>query len=512
MRLTLIFILVGSGIASANNALIPEKPTFAKDVAPIFYANCTGCHRPGDIAPMSLLTYEEVRPWVKSIQKNVESGKMPPWHADREHGSFANDRSLEPHERDTILKWAKTGAPKGNVDSLPTPPVSNETGWKLGEPDLVVTLGKVKVPAGGEDKFYDLIKGYEIDEDKYVKAVQILPGNRKVVHHVIVYQTDLKSGGPQGWIGAWAAGTEPMVFPEGTARVLKKGQKLIGDMHYHPVDTPEEDVTRIGLYFAEKESVEKELVNLWILDEDFRIPAGASNHEVKSSYTFDQDARILTLAPHMHYRGKDFTFTATYPDGSEKTLLAVNDYDFNWQTVYTLNEAIPAPAGTRIDCVAHFDNSADNANNPDPTRDVTFGQESYDEMMIGFLDYVVEHGVRPETSGERNTRLLGDWAAEYPGDVYAMKLINGDSEKPPVPFYLPKSGTGLTTVVNNGTPMTCIIDEIAWTGNTFTCVVVVTPQVKLMVEGSFNVATSELEYVAKVPNGPTFELKGKPVE
>lgn len=512
MRFMLCSTLLCAGVASANNALVPEKPTFAKDVAPIFYANCTGCHRPGDIAPMSLITFDEVRPWVKSIQKNVEAGTMPPWHADPAHGSFANDRSLAPHERETILKWAKLGAPKGNPGDLPAPPDTKGEEWKLGEPDLIVTFGKVKVPAGGEDKFYDLVKGYDIDEDKYVRAVQILPGNRKVVHHVIVYQTDMKSGGPQGWLGAWAAGTEPMVFPEGTARVLKKGQKLVGDMHYHPTETPEEDVTRIGLYFADKNTVEKELINLWIAEEDFKIPAGAANHEVKSSHTFDQDARILTLAPHMHYRGKDFTYTATFPDGRKETLLAVNDYDFNWQTVYTLNEAIPVPAGTRIDCVAHFDNSAENPDNPDPTKNVTFGLESYDEMMIGFVDYVVEHGMRPETPGERNTRLLADWAAKHPGDVYAMKLIKGDPDKAPVPFYLPKNGDGFTTVVNNGTPVTCPVEDIVWKGDAFTCNVVVTRQVKLAVEGTLNSATGELSYVAKVPNGTTFELKGMPAK
>ena len=512
MRLVLIFAIVGGGVVSANDALVPEKPTFAKDVAPIFYANCTGCHQPGDIAPMSLISYDEVRPWVKSIQKNVEAGAMPPWHADPEHGSFVNDRSLAPHERDTILKWAKIGAPKGDESDLPQPPTAAASEWKLGEPDLVVTFGKVKVPAEGGDQFRDLIQGYDIDEDQYVRAVEILPGNRKVVHHVIVYQTDMRSGGPEGWLGAWAAGTDPMVFPEGTARVLKKGQKLVGDMHYHPAGTPEEDATRIGLYFVDKDQVEKELINLWILDDDFKIPAGATNHEVKASYTFEQDARILTLTPHMHYRGKDFTFTATYPDGRTETLLSVSNYDFNWQTVYTLNESIPAPAGTRIDCVAHYDNSADNPNNPDPTRDVTFGDESYDEMMIGFLDYVVEQGIRPENADERNTRLLSAWTAEHGNEVFAMELVGDDSDKPPVPFHLPKTGDGKTTVRANGKPITCTVEDIVWSGDSFTCSVVVMPQLKLTVEGTLNAATGELAYVAKGPNGTTFDMVGKPVK
>jgi hypothetical protein len=212
-----------------------------------------------------------------------------------------------------------------------------------------------------------------------------------------------------------------MVFPEGTARLLKKGSRLIANMHYHPTDEATTDETTIGVHFFDGQP-EKELINLWVQNSSFKIPAGADNHEVRSTYTFRQDSVVHALLPHMHYRGKDFTYTATYPDGRSEILLKVPAYDFNWQTLYEEAKPLEMPAGTRIDCVAHYDNSTKNKANPDPTKDVTFGNESFDEMMIGFVDYTVKDGLRPLSAEERLTRIRADLVSAHPGEVFTVRV------------------------------------------------------------------------------------------
>lgn len=433
---------LGFGVWYASGAeAIPEKPTYAGDVTAILFDKCAACHRPGQIAPMSLLTYDEVRPWVKSIEKRVSEGSMPPWHAVPGIGKFANDRSLTPEQKETILRWARNGAPRGDLKDLPPSPKFPESEWTLGEPDLIVEFQEVEVPAGSQDQFHDLPATANIVEDTWVRAIEVDPGNAKVVHHVIIWQRDEGLQGPQGWLGAWAAGMEPMVFPEGTGRLLKKGATLIADMHYHPAETDQTDRTRIGLYFAKENKVEKELVNLWVQNAAFVIPAGHENFEVRSNYTFSQDSFIHAFLPHMHYRGKDFTYTATFPDGRQEVIMKAEKYDFNWQTVYRLAEPLFIPKGTRIDCVAHYDNSANNPANPDPTRDVPVGNQSFDEMMIGFIDFTVKEGLRPLTAAEMIDQILEGLRQQHPGDVYRVILEPGDDHAVTA-LYLPREGEG----------------------------------------------------------------------
>ena len=405
---------------------IPKKVTFARDVAPIFHANCVTCHRPGDIAPMALGNYDEARPWAKSIARAVRDGDMPPWHADPAYGHFANDRRLSDRDREVILRWVKQGAPLGDPADLPELEEVPE-GYRLGEPDLEVVFEQVELAGGGPDVFKDLVQPYVLEEDRWVKAIEIYPGNRQVVHHVIIYVMEEGQGQPNGWMGGWAAGMAPMVFPEGTGRLLKKGSRIVADMHYHPTETPSTDQTRIGLHFVDGEP-EKELVNLWVQNASFKIPAGADNHEVTSSFTFQQDSVVHALLPHMHYRGKDFTYTAVYPDGREEILLQVPDYDFNWQTVYELAEPLEMPKGSRIDCVAHFDNSTENPDNPDPTVDVSFGNESFDEMMIGFVDYTVKDGLRPLSPEERLAVIRADLAESHPQTGFAVEVWEAEGD------------------------------------------------------------------------------------
>jgi hypothetical protein len=208
---------------------------------------------------------------------------------------------------------------------------------------------------------------------------------------------------------------------------VRKGDRLVADMHYHPDAEPATDQTQIGLFFYDGEP-EKELINLWVQNASFEIPAGAPSHEVRSYFKFPQASTVYGFLPHMHYRGKDFTYIAHYPDGTSQTLLRVDDYDFNWQTLYELAEPLRMPEGSRIECIAHFDNSTANPDNPDPSRSVTFGNESFDEMMIGFVDYVVDDGLRPMSLAERLVRIRGELLREHPGEVYTVALWEEDED------------------------------------------------------------------------------------
>ncbi len=468
----------------------PAKLSYSKDIAPILNASCAGCHRPGQMAPMSLLTYDEVRPWVKAIRENVSAGKMPPWHAVAHAKPFNNDRSLSQEQLDTIVAWIDQGAPRGNPTDLPPAPDFPEGEWKLGKPDLVVTLPEIEIPADGPDIFQKVPGKVALPENRWISAVEILPGETKVVHHVIVVAIKGFDADPEdGWMGAWAAGTEPMVFPEGTGRQLEAGANIIADMHWHPSGTAVKDQTRIGLHFAENKDIQKELVNLWIVDDDWTIPAGDPNFEVRARYTFPQDAFVMAFAPHMHYRGKDFTYTAKYPDGREEVLLRVENYDFNWQTNYVLSEKLPIPKGTTIECVARFDNSADNPVNPDPTRNVTFGEETNDEMMIGFLDYIVADGVRPKTRQELYAEAGQAWNAAHPSEVYGVTNPRSNVQ---APLYLPRSGEGRMMLTVNGTPMELALLELTWSGDTFTARVPASETLEFQLEGTLDRATGKV--------------------
>ncbi len=352
--------------SNVGAADLPEEVTWAGEIAGLVNEHCVSCHRPNDIAPMSLLSYDEARPWAKSMLKAVKDGVMPPWHADAaQNGVFENERRLSDRDVALLERWVEKGAQAGDLTAAPAPPV-HAGGWRLGEPDLVVAFDAVALDAGGPDVFKDLQADFGLTEKRWIRALEVKPGDRRVVHHVILMASDGKSMPTSGWLGAWAAGMEPMVFPEGTAKLLEPGQKLIGDMHYHPAAEAATDQTQVGLYFYGGEP-EKELINLWIQNSNFLIPAGAPDYVVEASHTFQENSTVYGLLPHMHYRGKEFTYTATYPDGRTEVLLHVPRYDFNWQTLYNFEQPLKMPKGSRIDCVAHFDNSTANRRTPIPT-------------------------------------------------------------------------------------------------------------------------------------------------
>jgi hypothetical protein len=270
-------------------------------------------------------------------------------------------------------------------------------------------------------------------------------------------------------LGGWAAGADPNIAPKGTGRLVKTGHPLIFDMHYHPYGQAATDKTRIGIHLAKPEAkIEKELVNLWVLNADFEIPAGDPNAEATSSHTFAEDVTVLSLTPHMHYRGKDFKFTATWPDGTSKELLKVSKYDFNWQTAYDFEQPLELPKGSRIDCVAHWDNSASNPANPDATKDVAWGQQSTDEMMIGFVDYTVKDGVSPKPLSPVIGKLH-DLAEHYPGQVWRVDVsVQPGKEPEPSAVHLPREGNGGWYVAFGNMVLPAPIREIVWDGDKVT--------------------------------------------
>jgi len=389
------FCAIGSGAGTSGAPTV----TFSKDVAPVFYKNCAACHRPGEIAPMSLMTFKDARPWARSIREKVLDGTMPPWHADSQHGSFKNDRRLSKKDIDTIVAWVDGGTAEGSPKDLPKPPQFTD-GWQIGKPDVVLTMPReYNVPAEGVVNYQYFVVPTGFTEDKWIQAAEVRPGNRAVVHHVIVFVLGpgaLKQrlslfgdGGIEGLAGT-APGEEPMVLPDGVGRLVKAGSTLLLQMHYTPNGTAQTDRTSIGLVFS-RNPVEKMATGGAAMNRRFVIPPDDGNYEVKSMYVFKDDSHIMNLMPHMHLRGKDFEYRLVLPDGASKTILSVPRYDFNWQTRYEFKEPVAAPKGSRLICIAHFDNSSKNKWNPDPSKTVRWGPQTWEEMMIGFVGFTLDH-------------------------------------------------------------------------------------------------------------------------
>ncbi len=368
--------------------------TFARDVAPIVQNRCQTCHRPGEVGPFSLLSYDDLREHSAMIQEVVDDRRMPPWHADPRFGHFKNDRSLSAIERATLLAWVDQGTPLGDPKDLPAPRTFPE-GWSIGTPDAVFEIPEpFVVPAQGTVEYVNIRVPTQFKEDVWVQAAEARPGDRSVVHHIVVYVDDhafnpaaLRGKRPDVHLCGYAPGDMPSVYPDGSGKKIPAGSDLIFQIHYTPTGTMRTDRSKIGLIFN-KAPVEHRAHTHGIAQPRFEIPAGAEAHPVSSSYTFGHDAHLLSFMPHMHLRGKDFRYEATYPDGRKEVLLSVPAYDFGWQSYYTLAEPKAMPKGTKIDCLAHFDNSTKNPVNPDPTRPVHWGDQTWQEMMIGYIDYI----------------------------------------------------------------------------------------------------------------------------
>jgi mono/diheme cytochrome c family protein len=394
------FCLLALPSTKASDAADAAKTvTFTKDVAPILYQRCAECHRPGEIAPMSLLSYQETRPWARSIREKVLAREMPPWHADPKHGEFLNDRRLTEQEIETIVAWVDGGAKEGDPRELPPAPKFTE-GWSIGTPDETFSVPEQSVPADGVVKYQYLTVPTNLKEDRWVTAAEIRSTGRSVVHHVIVFVQDPNGGGRNegSLLAGIAPGEQPARFRPGTAKKLPAGAKLLFQLHYTPNGTATKDVTTIGVKYA-REPVRHQILTRPVLQTRFVIPPGHPNYEVRSESTFNQDAHLTSLMPHMHLRGKDFEIKAVFPDGTSRILLSVPRYDFNWQTYYVPREPVAIPKGTRIECVAHFDNSPNNKFNPDPTREVRWGDQTWEEMMIGWLSFYYDNPAPKPAAG-----------------------------------------------------------------------------------------------------------------
>ena len=378
-----------SDSAATDTSLV----TYAKDVAPILNRRCVSCHRPKQIAPFGLATYDDAARRADMIAEVTQLGRMPPWHADPKYGSFHNDARLTDKEKRILARWAATGAPPGDLKDLPEPPKFAE-GWIIPQPDEILYMSPkpFDVPATGVVPYQNFIIDPGWKEDRWISAIEGRPGNPSVVHHILFYivppdGSHVKFLRPDDtFLGTYAPGMQPEVLPEGFARPVPAGSKFLFSVHYTPNGTPQKDLSYMGIKFADPASVVREVTMSSAFNKQFRIPAGAANHPVEAEYLFEEDSLLLSLIPHMHYRGKDFVFEAHYPNGDVETLLSVPHYDFAWQTVYRLNEHKLMPRGTVIRCLAHYDNSAGNLNNPDPKADVAWGEQTFDEMMIGFLE------------------------------------------------------------------------------------------------------------------------------
>jgi mono/diheme cytochrome c family protein len=403
-------VVIGLSIAGAfalgHPAQAADKPTFTKDVLPILQENCQVCHRPdganlgGMIAPMALTTYEETRPWAKSIAKNVAQRTMPPWHAaPAHHGEFANERTLTQDEIDTIVAWVNSGTLRGNRADAPEPlKWDSSAEWSIGEPDLILTMPEnYFVNDDVEDIYVNFnteITTEMIPEDRFIKAVEFRPGS-SVVHHIIARP-----------LGGIAPGNDPTVYPDGIGQKFGPGMSVDWQMHYHKEPGPgtgSYDQSRIALKFYEDNSMVKyELKGAPLGRFDFQIPAGDSNYSISSSQTFEYDTQLVNFTPHMHLRGKAAKYEAFYPDGTSEVLLDVPAYDFNWQTSYGYKEFKKIPKGTKIVFTSWWDNSAENEFNPDPTKTIGWGQPTTDEMSFGFMSYIDDSGEsRPMFGGGR---------------------------------------------------------------------------------------------------------------
>jgi hypothetical protein len=396
MRLALVMSLFVTGVAAAAPAKAADgAPTFTKDVAPIFYKSCIECHRATMFAPMSLTTYEDARPYLRAIKTRVTARTMPPWGSDMPHGLFRNDPRLSDQEVQTIVSWIDGGAPKGDMADMPKMPALAE-GWTIGKPDAVFSMTEdYKIPAAGTIQYLYLRIPVNLPEDRWYTAVEIKPSARGHVHHIIAYtephsDAPTKPGntfGPTNITGV-SPNKPGLVFEPGIAKLLRAGQDIILQMHYTTNGTEAVDRTQVGFIFAKEPPKQIHVTGLAVQPR-FVIPAGDANAEVKASAEIKQDLIMTSLTPHMHVRGKDMTYTATYPDGTSEVLLSVPKYDFNWQITYELAAPKRLPAGTKIEVVAHYDNSPGNKYNPDPTKDVKWGDQTWEEMMIGFWGSVV---------------------------------------------------------------------------------------------------------------------------
>jgi hypothetical protein len=399
----------------AASSALASPPTFTHDVASIFYRRCVRCHRHGEIGRMPLVTYRDARPYAKAIREQVMTGQMPPWPADPRVGALKDETRLLPAERAALIAWVEAGAPEGTGRPPATPRFTD--GWTIGKPDLEIPLPReVTVPATGAQAnlYFEIDTG--LGEDRWVTGIEIRPGNRRVVHHLTVFvlppeaarapklpgipctdeffeAAELKhqreapntpAAIGRQYLFSWTPGSGPYVSAPDAARFIPAGSRLRLEVHYAPTGKPEVDRSRIGLIFA-KQPPARRVATLVATNEQLAIPPGEARYEAKACMLITRPVRLTALKPHMHLRGHDIRFDLRFPDGRELELLSVPRWDFDWQLTYTLKTPLELSPGTRLEVTAHYDNSAQNRSNPDPSRYVIWDEQSTGEMLAGML-------------------------------------------------------------------------------------------------------------------------------
>jgi hypothetical protein len=393
----------------ALSAQPANQVTFSKHIAPIIFNNCTECHRPGQAAPFSLMSYQDVAKRGKIIASVTKARYMPPWKADESSFAFRDERRLKESDIALLQEWVKQGMPEGNAKELPAMP-KFPSGWRLGEPDLVIEMPEAyHIPADGPDIYRNIAIPLGITENKWITAIEMKPSARSVVHHVLYFAdpagkvhthpnegteigfSGMRAGGASVALGGWALGAQPHFYPNGLAMEVPKGSDFVIQYHFHPNGKVETEKSVIGFYFA-KQAPEKELISIMLpptysLFSGLNIPAGEKDYVLRDSYTLPAAVDAIGVSAHAHYIANKMKLTATLPNGEVKTLLSINDWDFAWQDRYFFADSHTLPAGTRLDGEVHWNNSTDNPRNPsNPPINVTWGEQSKDEMgMVNLI-------------------------------------------------------------------------------------------------------------------------------
>jgi hypothetical protein len=366
-----------------------REVTFASDVAPIVYTQCVFCHRPGEVAPFSLLTYKDARPWARSIKQKVIGRQMPPWKADPHYGDFQNSRVLTDRDIETIAAWVDGGAKEGNPADMPSPPQFAE-GWQIGVPDLVLTMAEpLKIPATGAVPWVTVPSNdYVFPNDTWVQAIEVRPGNRAVVHHAVaaaIFPGNRSDVGGSN-LHLYSPGLEAIIWRDGYGKLIPKGTRISFQMHYNSIGRETTDQTKVGFRFATK-PVHTPVNTTIISNTAILIPPMVQNHEAIAAFQFPVDARVHGLRPHMHLRAREGTASLIYPDGLRRVLLHIPRWDDAWQNYYVLREPARVPQGTILEYVASYDNSPANALNPDPKSSVAWGQQIWEEMHSTYMTW-----------------------------------------------------------------------------------------------------------------------------
>jgi|SRR5579875_584172 len=399
------------GFAAAAPQAAPTRPlTFYKDVLPVLQQHCQTCHRPGEPGPMPLLDYVGTKPWAGAIRQAVNSRQMPPWFADPAIGHFANDRSLSPEDIRSIIDWVDAGAPEGDPKEAPKP-IHWIEGWTIGHPEIVFEMPVAfNVPASGVVPYQYVIVPTHFQKDTWIRVAEVRAGDRVHTHHIVVSvrepgskwlagepagvpftlnPRDAGGGLPGEFLAGYGPGAMPELLDPGEAKLVKAGSDLVFQLHYTPNGQPGCDRSRIGLILSH-EPPSRRVLMLAAANIRFVVPPGDPDYRVDSRVTLHAPSTLVSLLPHMHLRGKSFEFRVVFPDGRSEILLRVPHYSYNWQLSYYLAKPLPLPPGATIECTAHFDNSAANPLNPDPSRAVHFGPQSWDEMMIGYFEVATD--------------------------------------------------------------------------------------------------------------------------